>query len=851
VTPRSEQRARRFVRWAIERRRAIWLVVALIALPALVRVVGLYAHLKSEIAELLPSDAPSVQALEALDRRMPGLSYLGVVVDVGRADQLARGERLVDDLAARVRAYPPSLVRGVRTGTQAERDFVERHAALYANLEDLREIKERIETRRDWEVSKAQGIDFDLGPEPSLDFSDLEQRTKARVGGAGQGVGRFSSPELHTTVLLIQAVRDGGAAHNRELLGRVQRDLIALGGPAAYGPGLRVGYAGDVAISVEEQSALETDLGISSVLVIVAVLAVLWGFFRWWGSIPILLIPLAAATITTFGLVTLPPLSITALNSNTAFLGSVVIGNGINFGIILLARYAEERRRGAAIEDALVTSIVSTRLATIVAAAAAATAYGSLILTRFRGFHQFGVIGGIGMLLCWGAAFLLVPSLVTLFDRTPDRWRPAPSTGLMPRIARLVVDHPVPVVVFALVTSVASVMLAKNIDRDSIEYDFSKLRRSDTTVIGEGYWGRKMDAVLQRYLTPIVVLGDDPSQARKIAASIDAQLHGERARDAVDLGSVIASVHTANDVVPKDQPAKLAEARAIRALMTPRIRASVPESGRKWLARLDAMDLAPITLADVPAGLLTGFREFDGRVDRTALVSPRPSRATWQGDTLVGVTGELRRIAADYPSANGHVAPIAGSLPLSADIITSIEHDAPIAVGAALLGVMILVLAVFRATTAGALVLGSLLVGVLWLTGTTEAMHAKINFCNFIAFPITFGIGVDYSVNVMCRYVSDEDLGAVVRDRIERAISLTGGAVGLCSLTTIIGYGSLLVAKNRALFSFGLLSVIGEIACLFTAVVVLPAVLVVFEGRRRVSGEQGSSARGIPLHSRR
>jgi predicted RND superfamily exporter protein len=95
----------------------------------------------------------------------------------------------------------------------------------------------------------------------------------------------------------------------------------------------------------------------------------------------------------------------------------------------------------------------------------------------------------------------------------------------------------------------------------------------------------------------------------------------------------------------------------------------------------------------------------------------------------------------------------------------------------------------------------------------------KINFVNFIAFPITFGIGVDYAVNVMARYLRDgaRDVTAAVRG--------TGGAVGLCSLTTIIGYSSLLVAKNVGLFLFGLLAVFGEVACLTTAVVLLPAVL--------------------------
>ena len=58
------------------------------------------------------------------------------------------------------------------------------------------------------------------------------------------------------------------------------------------------------------------------------------------------------------------------------------------------------------------------------------------------------------------------------------------------------------------------------------------------------------------------------------------------------------------------------------------------------------------------------------------------------------------------------------------------------------------------------------------------------------------------------------------------ALRSTGGAVVLCSLTTIIGYYTLIIADNLALVSFGKLAIIGELACLVSAMVVLPAALV-------------------------
>jgi hypothetical protein len=45
----------------------------------------------------------------------------------------------------------------------------------------------------------------------------------------------------------------------------------------------------------------------------------------------------------TFALASLPPLRVTEL----------AVGNGVNFGIVLLARYVEERRSGAVVRDAL------------------------------------------------------------------------------------------------------------------------------------------------------------------------------------------------------------------------------------------------------------------------------------------------------------------------------------------------------------------------------------------------------------------------------------------------------------------------------------------------------------------
>ena len=71
----------------------------------------------------------------------------------------------------------------------------------------------------------------------------------------------------------------------------------------------------------------------------------------------------------------------------------------------------------------------------------------------------------------------------------------------------------------------------------------------------------------------------------------------------------------------------------------------------------------------------------------------------------------------------------------------------------------------------------------------------------------------------------------------------SGSAVFVCSLTTIIGYGSLLVSENLAIKGFGTASLIGEVKTVLTALVVVPALLAVgYRRRRRISGTTSRAA---------
>ncbi len=139
-----------------------------------------------------------------------------------------------------------------------------------------------------------------------------------------------------------------------------------------------------------------------------AVLLVISLYYRSVVSLTYIFFPTLLGVAMAFGIAAL---TIGYLNTNTAFLGSIILGNGINFGIILLARYREQRTRQPeeTVEEALAIALAATAKPTLTAALAASIAYGSLALTKFRGFQQFGEVGGMGMILCWAFTYSYWP----------------------------------------------------------------------------------------------------------------------------------------------------------------------------------------------------------------------------------------------------------------------------------------------------------------------------------------------------------------------------------------------------------------------------------------------------------
>lgn len=798
-------------RFILRRAGLVVVLATLITIPGFYYTAKLYQNLRTDIEELLPTTARSVIDLGEVTKRLQSIDNLAILIfsKDGKATR-----KFVDDAVVRLARIPNALSAGVEYKIQKELEFFKKRRALYVELGDLIHIRDFIRERIDYEKQLYNPLNIFAERElhePILDVPALMNKYAAKTASYDRFPdGYYATPDGTKRVILVNLSGKGSGIGTMLSLKKAVETEIAALNPTSYASDIEIKYSGGVQNTIEEHEALIEDLGLSTVIVLVLTVVAMLAFFRSIRGTVALLTSLLMGTFWCFGV---SYFAVGYLNANSAFLGSIIIGNGINFGIILLARYIEERRKNRGHVRATYEAMVHTATATWTAALAAGLSYGSLMLTGFRGFNQFGIIGLIGMVLCWISAFTVLPALLTLFDRfkpliTPSRKKP--KQRIASGTAQLVKTYPKLIWASFFVFTLASLAMFVRLSPDVIETNLSKLRNKKSMTEGSGYLSKYVDEIFQRYLSPMVILPKKTEDTEAIAAAVRAAKEKEGSH------SLIHSVQTMADFIPKQQVEKQLLLKQIQRELTPRVMARLsPEKKKFALEFLTPEAFEPVTRESLPALIRTKFTEKDGSVGKLVLVEPPLSSDTWNRDKLIQFIHDLRYAADSITPGTA----VAGGLAITSDMVEAVTRDGPRATLFAFLSVILLVVTLFRHPKTIGLILFALTLGVIWLLGIVLGFGIKINFLNFIALPITFGIGVDYGVNIFQRY--REEGGGNIVDVIRQ----TGGAVALCSLTTTIGYGSLLIAGNQAFVSFGLLSVLGEVTCLLAAVIALPAFL--------------------------
>lgn len=521
-----------------------------------------------------------------------------------------------------------------------------------------------------------------------------------------------------------------------------------------------------------------------------------------------------------------------------------LIGIGIDYGVYYVSRYMQVRETIDSARDALLETTRAVGPAISTGAVTTAVAFFAAGFTDFTGIAELGIIAGGGILLCAVAELFVLPATILLVDEGKlGRRKPTPlpvHRWLSPLFAAPRF--------WLLATASISVLLVAG--ARWLRYDNNLLNLQPVGVESVEL-ERKLLAESDQSSWYALSIADTPEELLARKARFEQLPTVERTEEIVSLLPTEADkkqpiIQRIRDHLAKlpDQPAKipltppaeldrlLAQAEKMFAVMDPsgatagpfiRIRQQLRQLplaesyarqsryqqqladdllGRlRLLASMAQPD--PPQWSDLPANLVDRFIGQHGR----HLLKIYGRGNIWDTRALDRFVHDVRSVD---PRATGN--PLQAH-EASLQMKQSYEQSALYA----MIVIAVVLLLDFRSLRHAAIAALPLGVGMLILFGVMGHLNMPLNPANMIVLPLMLGIGVDYGVHMVHDYRE--------RRGRYRPSPATAVAVLVDGLTTLVGFGALMIASHQGLQSLGRVLTIGVAACMFTSLIMLPLLL--------------------------
>ncbi len=617
---------------------------------------------------------------------------------------------------------------------------------------------------------------------------------------------------------------------------------------------VKVAFTGMPAHVLNQTEIIYSDVGHAAIGSVVIVALILLIGFRSIKKTIVGVIPTVAGMVISLGILTL---FLGKLNLISSSFLAVLFGIGIDFSIYLLQRTEEELGNGLSQNDAIYKSVVLTSRSIISGGLTTSLAFLALALSKFQGYSELGWAAGIGLIVVMFTTFFMMPALLMNIPVEPRMYRVKETikeAGILERkkihlvligvgviitiasiiaTTRLKMDYNI---IKMLPTKTESSIYQNRMEEES-DYKMSFVMITDTDLVRLKEITEKVKALptvskvesladlipsdqekkirIMKKFKPL--LGDfriglrdnDQIGADYIAALDRISVYFEEAQEKAFAGSQTRLVEQI-DLVMKNIDAikkKLASDRTGMALVRTRkfekeLFANL-EKGTQLIR--ESLNPAVITEATFPKEIISRFKSEKGTY--VAMVSPKGS--IWDVDFLDTFVNGLKKIT---PNVTG--------FPVTHRVYV---RQAATAIFQAMMYsfivILILLIIDFRGLRGVLLSLLPLFMGMMLLQLMMFVLRIDYNVANIAGLPLLLGLGVVYGLRIVHRWREDPSITAFA------ATQTTGRGLAFAAFAIIAGLISIVPARHNGVSSFGVILLIGIITCMFTALIILPAII--------------------------
>lgn len=620
---------------------------------------------------------------------------------------------------------------------------------------------------------------------------------------------------------------------------------------------IKVAFTGLPAHVFTETEIIYSDVGGAGIASVIIVSLILLVGFRSLKKMIIGVIPTVAGMIISLGIITIV---IGKLNLISSSFLAVLFGIGIDFGIYLLQRTEEELGNGLSMNDAVYKSVVLTSRSIISGGLTTSLAFFALSLSKFQGYSELGLAAGIGLVVVMITTFLMMPSLLILIPIEPRDYHLKETINETAKLEQK--KFHLIIIGVSVVITIFSIFAATRLKMD---YNVLKLLPRDTE---STIYQHKMENNSDYKMSFAMITDKNLQHLKEITQKVKAL-------------PTVSKVDSLAELIPADQEQKIKIIQKIRPLLgnfkiqlaenrhTPEEYIVLLEKMSAYLDEADEKAFAgnqmklvkqlekliksinsiksqlssnkkeialertkkfekelflnldkgtqlihkigknfkpvPITEENLPKEILSRFKSPQGTY--VALVSPTGS--IWDINFLDSFVNGLKKIT---PNVTGF--PITHKVYIRQAASAVIE-----AMIYSFLIILVLLIVDFKRVDGVLLALLPLFIGMMWIQSVMYIAKINYNVANIAGLPLLLGLGVVYGLRMVHRWKEDMTITAFA------ATKTTGRGLAFAALAILIGLGSIVPARHNGVSAFGLVLLFGIISCLFTALVILPAVI--------------------------
>lgn len=627
-------------------------------------------------------------------------------------------------------------------------------------------------------------------------------------------------------------------------------------------PKLEAGVTGTQTLNSDETISTQADARIATMVSLVGVTLIYFLFFKKIRHPLMIVATLMVGLIWTAGFVTLTVGHLTII---TVFVAPMLLGLADDFGVHFIARYEEERTRGHSTIASLHTVFEHTVSGIIAGAVTTTLAFAAVMLADFRGIQELGLIAGGGILLSLLATLLLLPALIVLGE-TYRPWVARSEerrflTSLFAGFGGILSRAPWYLLAFAGLCTLGGLAALPTLSFDynilnlhargteSVEWEKRLIENSGRSSRAAWTTAPTLEVAMRKAtalaalpavetVESVASLVPDGQEERlpliralqPLLREFPRTLPSPTAVDLPDLQSTLNKLKLKLRVggegsAPQQEPFEngLQEVHQSLLAISERLQRQ-PDAVTKaalerfqdtlfrdfrdkwslWYNNIDPP--GPITLADIPARLRARFVS----ADRTKfLLQIYAKKNVWEHDAQEEFVSQLRQVDPDVTGP-----------PVIVFESARVMKQGYVEGGVyALIVIVVVAFVALRRVGDVLLALVPLGLGMLWTVGLMWLFDLQFNLANLVAVPLIIGIGVENGLHLMHRHREEGEGGPAL------VAGSTGQSVALFSLTTMIGFGSLMVGKYYGIFSMGLLLTLAVGSVLVASLVVLPLLL--------------------------